>query len=85
VSNDAPSRGGVLHDPGELKRRRILAGLSQSAFADKIGIDQTYISKLESGGRYPTPEMLARLAKGLRCKPADLLASEKNDGKGGAS
>jgi transcriptional regulator with XRE-family HTH domain len=66
----------VLHDRSELKRRRIGAGLSQRGLAVKAGLHPTYIYALERGRRFPTPATLAKLAKVLRCKVADLLADD---------
>lgn len=40
-------------------------GLSQEAFADKVGLDRTYVSGIERGTRNPTLLTMQRLAKGL--------------------
>lgn len=56
-----------------LKRAREKAGLSQKALAAKIEMTGSYISQLESGARRaPRPKVVARLAKALACKEADL-------------
>lgn len=39
--------------------------LSQEAFADKVGLDRTYVSGIERGTRNPTLLTMERLAKGL--------------------
>lgn len=48
-----------------IKQLRTEAGLSQEAFADKCGLDRTYVSGIERGVRNPTLEVIATLAKGL--------------------
>lgn len=48
-----------------LKKLRLLSGLSQEAFADKCGLDRTYVSGIERGVRNPTLQVINVLAKGL--------------------
>lgn len=48
-----------------LKKLRLQSGPSQEAFADKCGLDRTYISGIERGFRNPTLEVIYVLAKGL--------------------
>ncbi|XBS68779.1 helix-turn-helix transcriptional regulator [Acerihabitans sp. KWT182] len=48
-----------------VKTLRLQAGLSQEAFADKCGLDRTYISGIERGVRNPTLEVIAVIANGL--------------------
>ena len=50
-------------------------GLSQEAFADEAGIRRIYVSDTERGARNPTIRVVARLAKALGVKPAELLQS----------
>ncbi|MBF0035515.1 helix-turn-helix transcriptional regulator [Citrobacter freundii] len=50
------------------KRIRVLRlemGLSQEAFADKCGIDRTYISGIERGVRNPTLVVICAISDGL--------------------
>lgn len=42
-----------------VRKLRLEAGLSQEAFADKCGLDRTYISGIERGVRNPTLEVIA--------------------------
>lgn len=49
----------------KIKSIRLRAGLSQEVFADKCGLDRTYVSGIERGVRNPTLEVIAALAKGL--------------------
>lgn len=48
-----------------VRKLRLEAGLSQEAFADKCGLDRTYISGIERGVRNPTLEVIAMIAEGL--------------------
>ncbi|MEQ9942790.1 helix-turn-helix transcriptional regulator [Pectobacterium aroidearum] len=48
-----------------VKTLRLQAGLSQEAFADKCGLDRTYISGIERGVRNPTLEVIEVIADGL--------------------
>lgn len=51
-----------------IRSLRTAAGMSQEAFADKCGLDRTYISGIERGVRNPTLEVINVLAKGLNVK-----------------
>ena len=61
-----------------LRENRRLSGLSQRQLAEKVGVDFSYISKLENG-RQPPPaaETVARLAEVLGCPVEDLLSAAK--------
>lgn len=49
----------------QIKTLRLQSGLSQEAFADKCGLDRTYVSGIERGVRNPTLEVINVLAKGF--------------------
>ena len=49
------------------------AGLSQDELADRMDLSTPYISMLESGKRYPSIEMLIRIAFALEVRPGALL------------
>lgn len=49
------------------------AGLSQDELADRMDVSSSYISMLESGKRYPSIEMLIRIALALNIKPGLML------------
>lgn len=58
-----------------LRRHRRAAGLSQSALADRIGLDVTYISKIENGRLAPpAADAVIAMAGALGVSPPDLLA-----------
>lgn len=50
--------------------------LRQEDLAEKIGVDQTYISLLEVGRRVPSDDVKKRLAKALGIAPSRLRFSE---------
>ncbi|EAO4574714.1 helix-turn-helix transcriptional regulator [Salmonella enterica] len=56
-----------------LKELRLQAGLSQEAFADKCGLDRTYVSGIERGVRNPTLEVISILAAGLEIEIGKLF------------
>jgi transcriptional regulator with XRE-family HTH domain len=58
----------------QVKRRRVALGVSQEAFAARVGIDRTYASKIERGIGNPSLEVLCLLADALNCKISDLFA-----------
>lgn len=49
----------------EIRSRRMERGWSQGDLARLIGVDHSYISRLESGKRVPSVGMLARLSEAL--------------------
>ena len=59
----------------KLRELREQAGLTQVELAKAVGVDQTYISRLELNKRHAVGfDVLARLCTGLKCQPGDLLA-----------
>ena len=56
-----------------VRQLRTELGLSQEAFADKCGLDRTYISGIERGVRNPTLEVIAVIADGLGVRLNELF------------
>ena len=56
-----------------LKQLRKEKNLTQEELADKVGIGQTFISKIERGHFEPSIPTLRRIAKVLGVSPAELL------------
>ena len=56
-----------------LRRLRVLRGLSQEALAVDAEVDRTYVSRLERGIENPTIGVLERLSKALGSEIADLF------------
>jgi transcriptional regulator with XRE-family HTH domain len=54
-------------------RIRVAAGLSQTAVAERMGVDQGNYSRLESGTAKPTLQTVFRLSQALGCEPYELL------------
>lgn len=54
--------------PENLRTLRVTRGLTQPALAEKAGIEQSYLSKLENGRSKPSEDMLTRLAQALEVK-----------------
>lgn len=55
----------------ELKTLRERRRLSQSRLADMAGFDHSFISRLESGDRFPTRDAVRRLASALSATPIE--------------
>jgi len=62
----------------KLREKRRRAGISQRKLAGSVGVDFSYISKLENG-RLPAPsaETIARIAKSIGCPMEELFAAAK--------
>ncbi len=61
------------HFGANLRAAREKNGLSQEAFAQRVGMDPAEIRRLESARRDPGVRVVTRLARGLGIAPADLL------------
>lgn len=61
----------------KLKSLRVARNLSQRALAAKVGVDFTYLSKIENEklnfGDYPSEELIQKLAEALEADPNELL------------
>lgn len=56
----------IAHDLGQMVYdRRIALGLSQTELAERCGMKQPEISRIEGGGTIPTIPLLRRLARAL--------------------
>ena len=54
---------------GEIRRRRKVRGLSQSALASAIGVTFQQVQKYERGANRVSASALWRIAQALRCEP----------------
>jgi transcriptional regulator with XRE-family HTH domain len=63
----------TIIDPDELWRRRVEAELSQAELAERAGVGQSHISKIERGHRGADPKTAGAIARALGCKIADLM------------
>ena len=61
---------------GELVRSlRLRRGMSQFDLADAVGIDNSYLSRIESGERRPSPKILKKFAEVLHYSYDDLIVT----------
>jgi transcriptional regulator with XRE-family HTH domain len=68
------NRGDVLKRFGQRVRElRLKAGLSQEAFADKCGLDRTYVGGIERGERNLSLKNIYRIADALGVSPKELF------------
>jgi transcriptional regulator with XRE-family HTH domain len=57
-----------------LEQWRSRAGLTQSALAERLGVDPSYVSRIEAGKRRPSARLFARL-----CKVLNVSLEEQNE------
>lgn len=62
-----------------LKKLRTQAGLTQKQLADKMGVTKAVISYYELQERYPSPEVLIKLASIFHVSTDYLLGLDKNN------
>ncbi|MEW6511849.1 MAG: helix-turn-helix transcriptional regulator [Bacteroidota bacterium] len=61
----------------KIRRIRREKDLSQEYVAEQVGVNVTYISKIERGKSDPDTELLTRIAKALGVQIVDFFAEEK--------
>jgi transcriptional regulator with XRE-family HTH domain len=59
-----------------MKAYRNAFGLSQAKLAEKVGTSTHYIGMIETQNKFPSPEMLERIAAALRVDTLDLFSKE---------
>ena len=59
---------------GRIKEQRIKMGMTQEELAEKVGIGQQSLSRMEQGKTAPRFERLQNLADALDCRVVDLFA-----------
>lgn len=62
----------LVLDRAALRKQRLLAGLTQTALAAKVGVHPISMTRYETGAINPRPGTVARLAKALGVDVADL-------------
>jgi transcriptional regulator with XRE-family HTH domain len=60
-----------------IKKFRAARDFSQEKLAAQAGISTNYLSDIETGKKWPSPEIAARLASALRVSAAELFRSEE--------
>jgi transcriptional regulator with XRE-family HTH domain len=61
-----------------MKRYRAVLAISQMELAERAGISPGYVGEVEMGRKYPSPEILERIAKALGVRPYRLAMSEED-------
>lgn len=64
-----------------IRQYRHLEKISQEHLADKVGVSDTYIRKLEAGARTPSLAVVMALAVSLNTTPDHLLLSASEMGR----
>jgi transcriptional regulator with XRE-family HTH domain len=59
-----------------MKENRKRLGLSQARLADRSGLSTQYIAMIELARKFPTPEMLERIASALEIDPPELFSMQ---------
>ncbi|MCR5350799.1 MAG: helix-turn-helix domain-containing protein [Acholeplasmatales bacterium] len=62
-----------------IKELRLKNSMSQEAFAEKIGLDRSYICRIESGQKNLTLETLIKICEGLNVSLKELFDFESVD------
>jgi transcriptional regulator with XRE-family HTH domain len=58
-----------------IKKRREKLGISQAKLAEKADTSTNYIAQIEQQSRFPSPEMLERIALALELDSTELFSS----------
>lgn len=61
-----------------MKRRRGFLAISQMELAERAGISAGYVGEVEMGRKYPSPDILERIAAALEVRPYRLLMSDED-------
>ena len=59
-----------------LKERRRILGISQTKLAEKVSTSAHYIGQIEQKNKFPSPEMLERIALALEIDSPQLFSME---------
>jgi transcriptional regulator with XRE-family HTH domain len=65
-----------------IKEWRLHRGLTQEQMAERVGIDKSYLSKIENGKKRYDQPFLEAASEVLACTPADLIARNPADPDG---
>ena len=58
-----------------MKKQRLFLGISQSKLAEKVNTSTHYIGMIENKKKFPTPEMLERIAAALGVDAPELFST----------
>lgn len=62
-----------------LRDIRLSRGFKQHELAEKAGVEDKTISRIEVGGNYPSLNLLVKLANVLNCNLMDFVRTETDD------
>ena len=57
-----------------MKKGRKILGITQAELAEKVGSSANYISQIEQENKFPSPEMLERIAAALEFDNSELFS-----------
>jgi transcriptional regulator with XRE-family HTH domain len=57
-----------------MKERRRILGITQAQLAERVNTSTHYIGQIELGNKFPTPEMLERIAAALEIDSPQLFS-----------
>ncbi|MEU3253173.1 helix-turn-helix transcriptional regulator [Streptomyces sp. NPDC006997] len=69
----------------EIRRRRVLKGLSLTEFAQMTGYTLNHASQVELGNNKAGPAFLRKAAHLFECEVSDLLMEQRPQGRRGAA
>jgi transcriptional regulator with XRE-family HTH domain len=59
-----------------MKKQRRVLGITQAQLAERVNTSTNYIALIETEKKFPTPEMLERIAVALEIEPTALFTAE---------
>lgn len=62
-----------------LRELRLSRGLKQHELAEKAGVEDKTISRIEVGGNYPSISLLVKLSEILNCNLTDFVKTESQN------
>ena len=63
----------------KIKKLRKAMGYTQEQLAEQAGTSTNYLGSIETGKKYPSPQMIDKLAKALDINSLDLFKKESPD------
>jgi transcriptional regulator with XRE-family HTH domain len=58
-----------------MKAQRLILGITQAQLAERVNTSTHYIGMIETEKKFPTPEMLERIAAALEIEPPALFST----------
>ena len=64
-----------------IKKRRTELGYSQTEFADKLGVTNDWLSRLENNKAYPSRKLALKISKELNVDFTDIFFNQQSNKK----